>query len=69
MSDQITYRVRVVFVGKGMERTLPYEIEEQDAANDVASSLNLALENNGYHHYVIPVVENITPSKKRKANA
>jgi hypothetical protein len=64
---KLIHRIRVVFVGKGIERSLPYEIEEEVVATQVSNTLNLMLEGEGYHHYVIPVEEQAPlPPKKGK---
>lgn len=48
------YRVRVVFIGKAIERSLPYEIDKEEVAERVANTLNSLLTGDGYHHYVSP---------------
>lgn len=63
MATNTTYRIRVVFKGRGIERTLPYELGSMEITEQLAEVLNMVLEDKGYHHYVVsqqevPVVRN-----------
>lgn len=67
------YRIRIVFVGKAMERTLPYELHSMELAEQTADALNTLLEEHGYHHFaapydqLIPVTPNQGKLKKKGA--
>ena len=54
MNDKHVYRIRVAFVGKGIERSLPYEIPDEEVAEGLSAMLNTQLEAIGYHHYIVP---------------
>lgn len=62
------YRIRVVFKGKGIERTLPYELGSMEIAEQAAEALNIILEDKGYHHYTIPQTDPQIVSNQKNGN-
>ena len=51
---QTIYRIRIIFIGKATERTLPYEFTDQVLAEQTASTLNSLLLEEGYRHEAYP---------------